>query len=150
MWLDEGLKSLITSAEAAQKAQQASQANVAADEAALAKAPKNLPATKLKILQNAVTKAKAAVTPLTKVQTVMLNTVKPAVPNTALLYTKAGIKAMCVDAMKKSIAANKNLLKGGDFVVAAPNLNGAGVRIRLLEGIDRLTNKARLNSCFPL
>jgi hypothetical protein len=143
LWLDDGLRSLITSADTARAAQAAAQAKVTAAEQALAKAPKNLPAKQVKALQNAVTKAKADVKPLTAVQTVMLNTIKPAVPNPAQLYTKAGIKTMCVAAMTQSIAKNKNFLKGGDFSVTAPNL-GRAVTVRLLEGTGRI------NSCFPV
>lgn len=144
MWLDDGLKSLITSAETAEKNLEAAEEKVKAAEAAVAKAPN---ANRKKAANNALKKAQADVKPLSAVNKLMLDNIKPHVPDTSKLYTKAAITAMCVDAMKKSIAlpANKNLLKGGTFTVIAPNL-GSEVSVRLLED----TVKGRINSCFPV
>jgi hypothetical protein len=94
LWLDDGLKSLITSTGAAQKAQQAALAQAAA-KSAPAKAPKSLLAAKLKVLQNTVTKAKAAVKPLSQVQTVMFNTINQQFPAPLYSTRRPGLR-LCV------------------------------------------------------
>jgi hypothetical protein len=144
LWLDDGLKSLITSAETAEKNLEAAEAKVKTAEAAVANAPN---ANRKKAANNVLKKAQADVKPLSTLNKLMINDIKPHVPDTSKLYTKVGITAMCVDAMKQSMAlpANKNLLRGGTFTVTAPNL-GSQVSVRLLED----TVKGRINSCFPV
>jgi hypothetical protein len=58
-------------------------------------------------------------------------------------YSKFGITAMCVEAMKSSFVRNTGLLKAGDFTVTALNL-GTQVRVKLVG------NGNRINSCYPL
>jgi hypothetical protein len=113
-------------------------------EARIAKSakPSNGDKTKLKNLQNALKKAQAEVTAPTALETTMI-TLDGQIPDKTKLYTQAGITTMCVAAMKLSLSQNQGLLKGGNFVVTAPNL-GQSVTVRLLQG------GTRINSCFPV